>query len=159
MKHILACAIAILAFTANIHAQDSAAADSVIMFDGSFKNLKLMAQKFKKPYFVVFGASWCAPCHAMRRDVFGNHVIAQFTNDHYLVYYLDLESFSGLELNNEFQVNQLPTIKFFNAEGKELETVTGLMDVNYMYKKLRVHAGIPISRVYESQEIPAEPQE
>jgi thiol:disulfide interchange protein len=161
MKHILALAIAFFALTLTSFAQTppTSAGDSIIMFDGSFKNMKLTAQKFKKPYFIVFGASWCAPCHAMRRDVFTNTAIAQFTNDHYLVYDLDLESFTGLEINNEFQVNQLPTIKFFDYTGKELETVTGLMDINYLYKKLRTNAGIPISRVYEQQETPVTPQE
>ena len=161
MKHILALAITIFALALRSPAQGSAtfAADSILMFDGSFKNMKLQAQNLKKPYMIVFGASWCAPCHAMRRDVFTNTAIAQFTNDHYFVYDLDLESFEGLEINNEFQVNQLPTIKFFDYTGKELETVTGLMDVNYLYKKLRVNAGIPVSRVYESQEVTPAPAE
>ncbi len=124
--------------------------DSLKYFDGSHKALKREAVRLKQPFILLFGASWCAPCHALKRDVLNHHVIASFANSHFLVKYVDLESFEGLEVNNEFKVSQLPTMLFFDVNGKKLDEVVGLVDENLMYKKLRQHSGIPISRVYES---------
>ena len=125
------------------------APDSLKYFDGSYKALKREAVRLKQPYILLFGASWCAPCKTLRKEVLNNDVVAAFTNSHYLVKYIDLESFEGLEVNNEEKIHQLPTMRFFDKSGKHLEDIVGLVDVNLIYKKLRFHSGIPISRVYE----------
>lgn len=127
----------------------AAVPDTLKYFDGSYKALKREAIRLKQPYILLFGASWCAPCKALRKEVLNNQVVASFANSHYLVKYIDLESFEGLEVNNEQRVNQLPTMRFFDMNGKFLEDVVGLVDENLLYKKLRYHANIPISRVYE----------
>ena len=124
--------------------------DTLRYFDGSYKALKRESVRLKQPYALLFGASWCAPCHALKRDVLNNDVIASFANSHFLIKYVDLESFEGLEINNEHKISQLPTMLFFDANGKKLDEVVGLVEVNLMYKKMRICSGIPISRVYES---------
>lgn len=130
-------------------AAKAAIPDTLKYFDGSYKALKREAIRLKQPYILLFGASWCAPCKALKKEVLNNSVVASFANSHYLVKYIDLESFEGLEVNNEQKVNQLPTMRFFDMNGKLLEDVVGLVDENLVYKKLRFHSGIPISRVYE----------
>ncbi len=124
--------------------------DTLKYFDGSFKSLKREAVRLKQPYALLFGASWCAPCHALKRDVLNNDVIASFANSHFLIKYVDLESFEGLEVNNEFKVNQLPTMLFFDPNGKKIDEIVGLVEINQMYKRMRINSGIPISRVYET---------
>lgn len=101
---------------------------------GDFKNL---AKIQRKPYIVVFGASWCKPCHRLKAEVFNDYMVAAFANDRYLAYYVDLESFDGLEVNNDFHVEQLPTVMFFDAFGNKKDEAIGLFDAGYFYKKLR----------------------
>jgi thioredoxin-related protein len=147
MKKVLFFFAFCLLFTVFAHA---APPDTLKYFDGSFKSLKREAVRLKQPYALLFGASWCAPCHALRRDVLNNDVIASFANSHFLIKYIDLESFEGLEVNNEFKVNQLPAMLFFDANGKKIDEIIGLVEVNQMYKRMRINSGIPISRVYET---------
>ncbi len=124
--------------------------DTLRYFDGSFKSLKRESVRLKQPYALLFGASWCAPCHALQRDVLNSDVIASFANSHFLIKYVDLESFEGLEVNNEFKINQLPTMLFFDPSGKKIDDIVGLVEINQMYKRMRINSGIPISRVYET---------
>ena len=124
--------------------------DTLRYFDGSFKSLKRESVRLKQPYALLFGASWCAPCHALQRDVLNSDVIASFANSHFLIKYVDLESFEGLEVNNEFKINQLPTMLFFDPSGKKIDDIVGLVEINQMYKRMRINSGFPISRVYET---------
>jgi len=124
--------------------------DTLKYFDGSFKSLQRESVRLKQPYALLFGASWCAPCHALKRDVLNSDVIASFANSHFLIKYVDLESFEGLEVNNEFKVTQLPSMLFFDPSGKKIDEIVGLVEINQMYKRLRINSGIPISRVYET---------
>jgi len=88
----------------------------------------------------MFGASWCAPCHRIKTDLFTNKQIADISNRHYLSYYIDLEDFDGAEINSKlFKVSQLPTIIFFDPEGEETDRAIGYFDGYYFFRKLRAH--------------------
>lgn len=136
-------------FLLTINFCKAAPPDTLKYFDGSYKALKREALRLKQPYILLFGASWCAPCKTLKNEVLSDNAIAYFANGRYLIKYIDLESFEGLEVNNEQKVSQLPTMRFFDMNGKFLEDVVGLVEVNLLYKKMRIHSGIPISRVYE----------
>lgn len=123
--------------------------EAIKYFDGSYSALKKEAKRLQQPYILLFGASWCAPCKTLKDEVLSNNTIAYFANSHFLVKYVDLESFEGLEINNGERVKQLPTMRFFDKNGKVLESVVGLVEINLLYKKLREHSGIPIMKVYE----------
>jgi thioredoxin-related protein len=113
--------------------------DTVVFYKKSFDSLKVEARAKNKPYMLVFGASWCQHCKRVKTEVFTNQAVAQLLNTRYLVYYVDLESFDGLEVNNEFEVKDLPTIKFFDAKGNEQETIKGYFDNYYLFRKLKAY--------------------
>ncbi|MCS6818991.1 MAG: thioredoxin family protein [Chitinophagales bacterium] len=140
--------IIVLIISANFCFSQNADSGSLRYFEGTYNALKKEAQRLKQPYILLFGASWCAPCKVLKNEVLSQPQIVHFTNSHYLIKYVDLESFEGLEINNEQKVFQLPTMRFFNQYGKKVEDVVGLIDENLMYKKLRINCGIPIGRVY-----------
>ena len=56
--------IAVLFLFLTGYSQDSVivARDTVAFSRMSYKDFLLQAQFENKPYFIVFGASWCAPC-------------------------------------------------------------------------------------------------
>ena len=110
-----------------------------------FDAFRKQARFENKPYFIIFSASWCAPCHRIKNELFTNQQIAALANQNYLAYYLDLESFDGVEINSKrFKVSQLPTILFFDPQGKETDRAIGYFDGYYFFRKLRAH--IPPSK-------------
>lgn len=118
--------------------QDSTRVDSQVQFsETSFIDFKKQAAFENKPYFIMFSASWCSPCKRIKKEIFTHPKIASLANEHFLVFEVDIESFDGLEINNEFKVSQLPTILFFDPKGKLTDKATGFFDAYYFFKKLR----------------------
>jgi thioredoxin-related protein len=87
----------------------------------------------------MFSASWCAPCHRIKNEIFTHPKIAQIVNENYLAYWVDIESFDGLEVNNTFRVSQLPTLLFFDPKGNPIDKAIGYFDGYYLFKKFRAH--------------------
>jgi thioredoxin-related protein len=138
----------ILGFGLLCQAQDSsslsgdtiAIRDTVIFSNLDFDAFKKQARFENKPYFIMFSASWCAPCHRIKTELFTNQQIAGLSNQNYLAYYMDLESFDGAEINSKlFKVSQLPTVLFFDPRGGETDRAIGYFDGYYFFRKLRAH--------------------
>ncbi len=114
--------------------------DTVIFSGLDFNSFRKQARYENKPYFIMFSASWCAPCHRIKNELFTNQQIAALSNQNYLAYYIDLESFDGAEINSKlFKVSQLPTVLFFNPQGAETDRAIGFFDGYYFFRKLRSH--------------------
>ena len=122
-------------------AQDTSAVvlDTVIFSDLSFKKFTEQAKFENKPYIIMFSASWCAPCHRIKNEIFTHPKIAQIVNENYLAYWVDIESFDGLEVNNTFRVSLLPTLLFFDPKGNPIDKAIGYFDGYYLFKKFRAH--------------------
>ena len=119
--------------------------DSVIFSKLDFESFKKLAKFENKPYFIMFSAPWCAPCHRIKNEIFTNAQIVPLANQNYLAYYIDLEDFDGAEINSRFfKVSQLPTILFFDPTGHQTDQAIGFYDGYYFFRKLRAH--IPPSK-------------
>ena len=141
MRYLLSFFFA-LCFYISLSAQDSSAArkDSVIFSKLDYDNFKKVAQFENKPYFIMFGASWCGPCHRIKSELFTNPQIAALANSNYLAFYIDLEDFDGAEINSRyFKVSQLPTVLFFDPIGHQTDQAIGFFDGYYFFRKLRAH--------------------
>ena len=122
--------------------QDSIIAikDTVIFSHLDFEAFRKQARFENKPYFILFSASWCAPCHRIKNEIFTNQQIAALANENYLAYYMDLENFDAVEINSKlFKVSQLPTVIFFDPKGVETDQAIGVFDGYYFFRKLRSH--------------------
>jgi len=131
----------LFSFLLSVFGQDttSIAKDTVLFSDLSFSQFKLAAAFENKPYFIMFSASWCAPCHRIKKEVFTHPKIVQLANEHYMAYWVDIESFNGIEINNTYKISQLPTILFFDPKGRIIDKAIGYFDSYYLFKKLREH--------------------
>jgi thiol:disulfide interchange protein len=130
-----------------LSAQDSimVTKDSVVFSNMTFDAFQKQARFENKPYFIIFSASWCAPCQKIKKELFVNQQIAALANQNYLAYYMDLENFDDVEVNSKlFNVSQLPTILFFDPTGKPIDKAIGSFDGYYFFRKLRAH--IPPSK-------------
>ncbi len=92
-----------------------------------------IAESENKPLFVEFEADWCLPCKLMSEEVFTHQKTADFYNDNFVNYKVDIEKGTGPNLKMLYGVNILPTLVILNHKGRELSRNDGsLMHDNLM---------------------------
>ena len=84
-----------------------------------------LATKKKKPVFVVFYASWCAPCKVLEENILTQPEMYSFFNEHFLNFRTDYDSAAGRTIAEIYGVEKLPTVLFLNPNGVVLQQHTG----------------------------------
>lgn len=85
-----------------------------------------------RPILYDFTADWCAPCHLLDEQVYGDPVLARMINDGFVpVRVLDRRQEDGAnppevtELQNRYSVESFPSVVIADAQGVELRTMKG----------------------------------
>lgn len=118
----------------NINAQNTQ------FYTGSFESLTQKASLESKPYFIAFHIPGCVPCKRMLDNVYSNSEIAEITNGKYIPFKIGSPTYANEILRRKHNVNQFPTIVFFNANGKETGRVVGFRSVNVFKEDLTKYA-------------------
>lgn len=102
------------------------AAKSNIAWRESYEAAAAEAAAHDKPVLVVFSASWCPPCNAMKHDVWPDKEVEQVVNDSYVPLYLDVDVPTTASIAQRYGVRSIPTLLIVDAEGNELRRASFL---------------------------------
>ena len=131
---ILAC-LSFMAFT--LGATDAPTKGKVEFFNGSVISAKEKAFSEQKQYFLEFYADWCKPCKWMDENTYSNKNLAEYINENYVAVKVNIDDFDGHALKQKYNVQYLPTIIVFDAEGNLLAKHEKSMNASKLLKTLK----------------------
>ncbi len=108
-----------LLFTLNLSLSAALLAD-VSFINGDIKYAKERAAREGKLIFLDFSASYCTPCRMMEEYTFTDPSVSSYVKEHYIPVKIDIQSFDGYDLKNQFNVSLLPTIIVMNSKGVQV---------------------------------------
>lgn len=86
--------------------------------EGSWEDIKQIAQQYNKPIFVKAYTTWCMPCMQMQKYTFKDKELGNYYNQHFINYKIDIETLDGLNFKVAFGVSVIPDLLFFDSEGQ-----------------------------------------
>lgn len=103
----------------------SAFGQGVNFVEGPLKATLKKAKSEKKLVFIDCYTSWCIPCANMARNIFPQKECGNYMNKLFVSTKFDMEKGEGLELQKTFKCIVYPTFIILDADGKEINRLTG----------------------------------
>ena len=98
----------------------SAFAEEVIFINDDLKTGLNRAAGEGKLIFLEFWASYCTPCKVMEEYTFTNPSVIERMTNHYVPVKVNIQSFDGFDLKNQYKVTVLPTIIILDSKGRQV---------------------------------------
>lgn len=106
----------------------------------NFRNWQSVLQKATQEHKTIFVdcyATWCAPCKAMERSVFGKKEVGDFVNQNFISVKLQIDTSKNdaddvkswypesSRMKNDYGIVAVPTFLFFSSDGKAIHKSIG----------------------------------
>ncbi|MCH2042933.1 MAG: SPOR domain-containing protein [Saprospiraceae bacterium] len=109
---------------------------------------KTKAISEKKIYFVDFDANYCATCRNMDETTYQSERLAEYMEGNVIANRVNIQDFDGVMWSQRYDIEALPTMLFFNEEGRLVKRVVGYKSAQQL---------LDIFRSIKSKNVSAEP--
>ena len=93
-------------------------------FVNSYRKALSDAKAGGKPAIIIFSASWCPPCQAMKKEVYPSEAVKAY-HDKFVWAYLDADDGQNKKPMEKYGVEGIPHIEFLNASGESVGKQVG----------------------------------
>jgi thiol:disulfide interchange protein len=90
---------------------------SSIAWRADFEAATAEAKASDKPVLLVFSASWCPPCNAMKHDVWPDAAVSQLVNRGFVPLYVDVDDPANADVARRYGIRGIPTVLVIDASG------------------------------------------
>ncbi len=104
---------------------NSAFAEGIEFFKGSWEEAKEKALTEDKVIFVDAYTTWCGPCKRMAKSVFPNKEVGEVFNKHFISLKIDMEKGEGPKFAREYGVRSYPTLLWIDGSGELVHRAVG----------------------------------
>ncbi len=98
-----------------------------------------------KLIFLEFWANYCTPCKVMEEYTYTNPSVIERMNDNYIPVKINIQSFDGFDLKNQYKVTVLPTIIVLDSKGRQVARYEESMSASQLTAVLDKH-NVPKNR-------------
>ena len=94
---------------------------SAVHWRHDFDSALADARASEKPVLLVFGATWCPPCVAMKHEVWPEQSVGSLANQKFIPMYVDVDDAEHAELVAAYGITGIPAVLILDGEGRVRE--------------------------------------
>ena len=101
-----------------------------------YDELAHSAEEQDKLFILYFHADWVAPCQYLTENVWSDVAVAELLNRRFLIRRVDMDLPADAELAQRFQVEHIPSLLVFSANGLLVERIETALEPGEFYRRL-----------------------
>jgi thiol:disulfide interchange protein len=122
---ILSVCTVVLLFMNCSNGEDEAVKGSIVFQKITFQKAIEKAKLEHKIVFIDAYATWCGPCKQLSKKTFTDKKVGDLFNAQFINVKIDVDEAEGKQFAEKFEINSIPTLLFFDQEGKLMHRIQG----------------------------------